>query len=388
MAFKLYCLLLLVRFLWVFQPQPGYIHPDEFFQNPEPLAGDIFGYDVHRTWEFNKTQLTRSVFFPSLTSGISFLVLKTLSEADLLTITPALLLIFPRLAMVLCSLSTDFCIYNISKLLKFNPEKCLNIFASSYIVLVFCSRTFSNSIEVGVYALILLMVVDSRQKQLVPQAQSKKEKGRSLPRRRNPKGRGKVKNITLTPLNFIKYNLDVDNLSSHGIHPQVTHFFVNLPMLCLPLYVSFFTEVFAVYFGKGKASRPTFTSSTSRAFLGLCFFTPVLLISIFPHQEARFVMPAVIPLILLYSEFVTFPNGFPNVPWIAWNLLGCLIFGLLHQAGMIPCLAHINGMLVKQPSAEPVSHHVVFFHTYMPPRHLLMRSLNLKGRASELHIQT
>ncbi|PIK47002.1 putative GPI mannosyltransferase 4-like [Apostichopus japonicus] len=96
MAFKLYCLLLLVRFLWVFQPQPGYIHPDEFFQNPEPLAGDIFGYDVHRTWEFNKTQLTRSVFFPSLTSGISFLVLKTLSEADLLTITPALLLIFPR----------------------------------------------------------------------------------------------------------------------------------------------------------------------------------------------------------------------------------------------------------------------------------------------------
>ncbi|PIK47001.1 putative GPI mannosyltransferase 4 [Apostichopus japonicus] len=73
-------------------------------------------------------------------------------------------------------------------------------------------------------------------------------------------------NITLTPLNFIKYNLDVDNLSSHGIHPQVTHFFVNLPMLCLPLYVSFFTEVFAVYFGKGKASRPTFTSSTSRAF--------------------------------------------------------------------------------------------------------------------------
>lgn len=194
-------------------------------------------------------------------------------------------------------------------------------------------------------------------------------------------------NVTLTPLNFIRYNLDSNNLASHGIHPQVTHLFVNLPMLCLPLYLSFYMEVASVYFHKGKSSMPTFISSTSRTFLGLCFFTPVLLLSVFPHQEARFLMPAVIPLVLLYSEYVTFPSGLPNVPWIVWNLLGCVVFGLLHQAGMIPCLAHINGMLTNQQATGPTSYHVVFFHTYMPPRHLLMRQLELEANSdSELHV--
>lgn len=133
------------------------------------------------------------MFFPSLTSGIPFLILKTLSETDLLTITPALLLIFPRLAMVLCSLSTDFCIYKISKLLNLNPEKCLNVFASSYVVLVFCTRTFSNSIELGVYGLILLMVIDARQYQFIPPSQNKKEKEVQPKQPEKTKGKGKSK---------------------------------------------------------------------------------------------------------------------------------------------------------------------------------------------------
>lgn len=527
MAYKLWLFLVFVRFLWVFQPQAGYIHPDEFFQNPEPLAGDMFGYDVHRTWEFNKTQLSRSLFFPTLTSGIPFLILKSLSEVDLVQITPATLLIFPRLAMVIFSLSTDFCIYNISKLLGFNAKKCLNVFASSYIVLVFCSRTFSNPIEMGVFALILLMVVDSRQYQLAPQASIKttkdpekktKDKEKNTKEQetkkggKKGKGQGIVKekkeaketatklsrkeitqlrrknisagfwlgifilegffnrvtlglyalfpllfwltgsatsfsfsailtivkngllivpgflvhlilhlvldslyaetldhrffrdmdfavknlnfdllsNITLTPLNLIRYNLDHGNLETHGIHPRVTHFFFNLPLLCLPLFISFVMEVFSVYF-KGKSARPNFTNSSCRAFLGLCFFTPVLLISVFPHQEARYVIPAVIPLILLYSEYVTLPSGFPNAPWIVWNLMGSLVFGVLHQGGMLPCLTHINGMLTEPAHDKPVSYHMVFYHTYMPPRHLLMWTkpphVDKKGEVSHmLHI--
>jgi len=36
---KVYILFLSFRFYLVFQPLLGYIHPDEFFQGPEKIAG-------------------------------------------------------------------------------------------------------------------------------------------------------------------------------------------------------------------------------------------------------------------------------------------------------------------------------------------------------------
>lgn len=44
-------------------------------------------------------------------------------------------------------------------------------------------------------------------------------------------------NIVVTPLNNLLYNLDVDNLAQHGIHPRYTHFAVNLPLLFGPLAI-------------------------------------------------------------------------------------------------------------------------------------------------------
>lgn len=43
---KIYFLLLCFRFYWVLQPQFGYIHPDEFFQGPEKIAGKLFGTEM------------------------------------------------------------------------------------------------------------------------------------------------------------------------------------------------------------------------------------------------------------------------------------------------------------------------------------------------------
>lgn len=41
--------------------------------------------------------------------------------------------------------------------------------------------------------------------------------------------------IVLTPLNNLVYNLNVDNLAKHGIHPRYTHLLINLPLLFGPL---------------------------------------------------------------------------------------------------------------------------------------------------------
>ena len=46
--------------------------------------------------------------------------------------------------------------------------------------------------------------------------------------------RGDFWNPTITPLNFLSYNLSPKNLAEHGIHPRWLHLFVNLPMMVGP----------------------------------------------------------------------------------------------------------------------------------------------------------
>jgi phosphatidylinositol glycan class Z len=38
-------------------------------------------------------------------------------------------------------------------------------------------------------------------------------------------------NLVVTPLNFIKYNLNSSNLAEHGIHFRGTHSIINVPLL-------------------------------------------------------------------------------------------------------------------------------------------------------------
>lgn len=38
-------------------------------------------------------------------------------------------------------------------------------------------------------------------------------------------------NLVVTPLNFIKYNLNPSNLAEHGIHFRGTHLIMNVPLL-------------------------------------------------------------------------------------------------------------------------------------------------------------
>ncbi|VDQ10216.1 unnamed protein product, partial [Trichobilharzia regenti] len=48
----IYVVLLCLRFIFVFDLQSGYLHPDEYFQSIEIAAGDVYNLKVMRTWEF------------------------------------------------------------------------------------------------------------------------------------------------------------------------------------------------------------------------------------------------------------------------------------------------------------------------------------------------
>ena len=108
----------------------------------------------------------------------------------------------------------------------------------------------------------------------------------------------------------------------------------------------------------------------------------VALLSIFPHQEARFLLPAV-PLIL---SSIRLPSPRFRTPWIiSWiifNLVLGTLMGLFHQGGIVPVQMHIA------KTNETVTH-AFWWKTYSPPTWLLngkneeLKTVDLMGRPGE-----
>lgn len=149
-------------------------------------------------------------------------------------------------------------------------------------------------------------------------------------------------------MNNFLYNSDSANLAQHGIHPRYQHFLVNLPQLLGPAFpLIFFLR------------RSHINASLVSALSGISF------LSIFPHQEARFLLPAV-PLIL---SSIRLPYNLTlrktwTATWIIFNLVLGLLMGVYHQGGIVPVQTHIAS------SSEFVTH-AFWWKTYSPPTWLL-----------------
>ncbi|CAK1602420.1 unnamed protein product [Parnassius mnemosyne] len=477
-----YWLLVLIRFVLTLIPQTGYIHPDEFFQNVEVIAGDILTVDVARTWEFNPKFPIRNIFVPKIVLGppLHFIrIVNPYSKAylniDLLT--PYYLLAIPRIFICLLSLINDYCLYRICILYGQNFKNRLKIFASSYVVFVYCCRSFSNAFEMIFFSLLLLLVAECMLKsdkviyheefltEKYNQAETPVEKVKifklktHLPQHslnrvfilatlvvigifNRPtfvgfalapiffwlhRGLGsKVvgfkdfhyriftfmlcgvpmtllliivdssyygyltnadieslklswDNWVVTPLNFLRYNLDTKNLKQHGIHPRWLHLIVNMPLLFNVLGIIALTTLSSntYRFIRGQYSKlPRIQSITGLMLFSLV--TPVALLSLFPHQEARFIIPVLIPLIYLYGNHLHPNEADPPKSkrlkntlcyiWYILNILLTLFFGFIHQGGIYP---FANALHREIKSYYGVHTHVITTHSYSIPTYLL-----------------
>jgi len=98
---------------------------------------------------------------------------------------------------------------------------------------------------------------------------------------------------------------------------------------------------------------------------------PLCLLSIFPHQEPRFLLPFLLPIIFTTSKYFSshyakdIQYAFPI--WCLSNISGLAFFGYLHQAGITPMISHIFED-IKYVSNT----HVIHSHTYSIPVALLM----------------
>lgn len=175
----------------------------------------------------------------------------------------------------------------------------------------------------------------------------------------------------VTPWNFLKYNSDPDNLSDHGHHPYYTHLLINIPLLLGPAVVLILAELY-----RFCTRRSTFYNSTTLWFLT----PPILILSLIPHQEPRFLLP-LLPLgvILCASSInrIKHRNLFLFI-WCLFNLIGLLFFGCFHQGGVTPLLSYIEKNLHNSSPLFTNEDTFFFFHTYMPPRSLLLSATSVE----------
>ena len=115
--------------------------------------------------------------------------------------------------------------------------------------------------------------------------------------------------LVLTPLNSLLYNLDVKNLAMHGLHPRATHLVVNLPLLYGPLALVALLSAAGTVISRLRAPATRSagemkgTAATVEwVLVGSCGLCGLLLLSLAPHQEPRFLLPLALPLSLLFSS--------------------------------------------------------------------------------------
>uniref|UniRef100_T1IZS6 Mannosyltransferase n=1 Tax=Strigamia maritima TaxID=126957 RepID=T1IZS6_STRMM len=178
-----------------------------------------------------------------------------------------------------------------------------------------------------------------------------------------------LQNLVLTPWNFIKYNFDVKNLAEHGLHPFWLHSLINIPILFGYLgiigYVKYWKLLFEILF------VGMLRINIIRALFSCSFVFPLLLLSLFEHQEPRFLIPVIFPLVYLHGSKIWGKKGssISRSVWLTYNASGLFFYGFFHQSGIVRCaLGVASKLLFDTFSCNEVT--LIFFHTYMVPRHL------------------
>ena len=454
--------------------------PDRWFSL---FAGDVLGVRVERSWEFRPQGPVRSVVFPFLVAGPPFALLRWLAGLNVPVLTSYLVLVLPRFVMALLSLTIDVAVFKLCQSYKLNPRFGVLMYATSYVTFTYFTRTFSNTMEAVLFAILLVLTrpdtsspIASRHKRpclckpvaigvvvsaglfnrptfpafafipLVFWAWDKYNAGSLktllrlsvvpfvsavvtgvafvvadtyyyspsvvtglgtdlkhcvLSSSKTSCFRDLAATFKVTPLNFFEYNRNAENLSKHGSHPWYLNFVVNLPLLFGPLVVFLYWRIFKnvanVFSGGFVQLQDKFLLNDFRLVSILMF--PLVFLSTFPHQEARFLTPLIPVGVLLTCRFFKFlkfesveppfkmetlePSKVKNFTlalWIVFNVLLTVVFGFLHQGQLVPTLIDIQSHLATLPKSGG-DHHLLFFHTYMPPRHLL-----LQPQAVEEHV--
>jgi hypothetical protein len=398
-----------------FALSPSYIHPDEHFQGPEIIAGElkdtavafhpfvnlfpgeVFGYPIYKTWEFTSSHPIRSIFPFWLIYGWPLTVLKWLGEGlGYGSVPPSIAFYSLRILMFLLSfILGDWAIHELIQPVH-NRRVAIIMISSSYVTWTYQTHTFSNSIEtlVVLWSLVLIQKLKANTQttlstpccvlaflgvlgvfnritfpaflvvpliQLLPGLYQRPLRilimlaaglftmtiaitmDTEFYTGVRPHLRKLYTTSVITPWNNLSYNADKTNLAQHGLHPFWQHFVANLPQLIGPAF-------------------PLVLLSSRKNTLFWSAIVGISLLSFFPHQEPRFLLPA-IPLLL---STINVPKRAARLwigIWFSFNVMAAILFGIYHQGGAVP----VQGWISKQDEIGQA----FWWKTYSPPRWLL-----------------
>ncbi|KAL4942138.1 hypothetical protein BDV06DRAFT_169536 [Aspergillus oleicola] len=416
MRTRTYLVLLLIRVY--FALSPSYIHPDEHFQGLEVFAGRIISYPSRLPWEFTSERPIRSIFplWPVYDVPISLL---KWFYTETGTGSPPADLVYYVVRGVMFLLSfvlEDWAVYELVP--PRQRKVAMVLVASSYVTWTHQTHTFSNSLETLLVAwgLVLIHRIISNKRhsslfsfavlsfisvagvfnritfpaflvipglQLLPHFWRKPLSlvtfvGFGLlflclaifvdTKFYKPSAtfRDVLRSPIITPLNNLLYNTDSSNLALHGLHPHYNHFLVNLPQLLGPALVVMVLQVYNL------RSIPAWLKNARAA----SALSATAMLSIFPHQEPRFLMPCV-PLLLSCLQIRR--SRLFLAAWVIFNAAMGFLMGVYHQGGVVPTQLAMPSIITAatetwySPSKQPqsLSATVLWWKTYSPPLWLL-----------------
>lgn len=157
-------------------------------------------------------------------------------------------------------------------------------------------------------------------------------------------------------------------MKAFGVNPLYLHILFNLQLLFCFLGLFFIKDV-AIFCRNlfDKKQRTVHFKTNFRTVLALSILPPLAILSLVPHQEARFLLPLLVPLVILYGS-KCYKSRILFSIWIVFNVLLTGFYGFVHQAGVTSSIFAIKSELSKS-TAQNVN--IIFSSTYIPPQHLL-----------------
>lgn len=156
---------------------------------------------------------------------------------------------------------------------------------------------------------------------------------------------------------------------------------VNLPMLFGPLaLVAYGSTMRRICHGAITTPNDTGCSVAKL----ICQWTIVfglILLSCAPHQEPRFLLPLIVPLLYLYGREAVGGSRSLLTLWIVFNLACYIFFGWLHQGGLMQLLLAIGDLSsIRNGGASRHNPIRVFinYKTYLPPTFLTHSGSGIK----------
>lgn len=377
---------------WILAILPGIAHPDELEQSLQPLLASLCDFSVDLPWEFQHDSAARSLLPWKIVLG---------------WVPRSLLCQYPLVVqrMIFCLLSS----YAVTRLVP-EQRRVLSTFA----YLFFVSRPYSNTLEWLLLCLLWNLVFEWKRSFKTSLFIGVLSVTGCYVRitfpafatplvllymyQQNFRFRVLVHlclgvllafgifiwhdslyygRFVIPPLDNLLYNTQSDNLALHGLHPRYNHLLINMPLLFGQVWLQLLLRAQSIL---NTSSTPI--SLKQRTAL-IMLLSGLGILSLFPHQEPRFLVPLLLPLSQFHSP--KFKN--PLLRILRMGQVVCAVFfAVAHQAGILPCTQYLVTRTGEQPQhalSMASASCFVIWKTYPFPTTLFIRR---DGTASVKHL--